>query len=111
MFIQPQRIDVSQFTFKPRRQAKFLIENRGNRDYKITPIEWAVDYFDIELPTMVKVGETVEGKVIVHEDMIPSQFEMSLTFSIDDDQQSRYTVPVKRIFRVKKGAASAPEGN
>ncbi|MBU8932695.1 MAG: DUF1573 domain-containing protein [candidate division Zixibacteria bacterium] len=106
LFIQPQRVDVSQFTIKPRRKAKFLIENRGDQDYQITPIDWAVDYFDVELPSVVKAGETAEGRIIVHEDKVPSQFELSLTFAIDDDSESRYTIPVKRVFRIKKGAAS-----
>ncbi len=104
--INPNPLDVSQFTELPRRKGKFLIENRSDRDYEITPIDWAEDYFTVDLPKKVKAGETAQGEITVHEERIPEAFEYSLTFQINDDQETRYTLPIKRLYRVKERAAS-----
>lgn len=105
LFLNPVYIDVSQYTKKPRRKAKFLIENRGDTTYTLTLVDWARDFFDVELPSKVKPGETVEGSILVHEDKIPFNFNHSLTFSINDFEETRYTLPVERKVRIKKGAA------
>jgi uncharacterized protein DUF1573 len=106
LLLNPVYIDVSQYTEKPRRKAKFLIENRGDTDLKLTLIDWARDFFDVELPAEVKSGETVEGSIMVHEDKIPYDFKHSLTFSISDSDETRYSLPVERKVRLKKGAAA-----
>ncbi|MFH2048853.1 MAG: DUF1573 domain-containing protein [bacterium] len=106
LYLNPQYIDVSQYTEKPRRKASFLIENRGDIDYKLTLIDWERDFFDVDLPSLVKAGETVEGSIMVHEDKVPYDFNLSLTFAINDIDETRYTLPIERKVRVKKGAAA-----
>ncbi len=101
--LSPFNLDVSQFTISPRRRAKFLIQNKSDRDYELTPIDWSREHFDIELPKKIRAGETAEGMIVVREEVIESEFEQSLTFEIDDDDHTRYTLPVKRIYRIKKG--------
>ncbi len=99
--LSPYDLDVSQFTSKPRRKAKFLIQNKSERDYKLTLIDWPKKYFDVELPKKVKAGETVEGMVIVHKDAVDKEFKQSLTFELDDENHTRYTLPVSRVVRIK----------
>jgi hypothetical protein len=101
LVLVPSVLDVSQFTEIPRRKGKFLIKNVSDRDYTIKPIDWARDYFDIDLPEKVKAGETVQGTVEVHEDKIPEEFTHSLTFQIDDNEGTYYSLPVQRSYRVK----------
>lgn len=111
LLIEPRRLHVAQVTVKPRRTAKFQIENRSDKDFKITPIDWAKDYFDVNLPEMVPAGGTVEGSITVHKDKTLEEFERSLTFSISDDDKTRYTIPVERMVRIKKGDAAKTSGN
>ena len=99
--LSPYNLDVSQFTTKPRRRARFLIENKSDQDYELTLIDWSRRHFDVKLPEQVKAGETANGMVIVHEDMIEAEFEQSLTFAINDSVDTRYTLPVRRMYRVK----------
>ena len=106
LLLNPLYVDVSQYTEKPRRKAKFRIENRGDTDYKLTLVDWGRDLIDVELPAEVKAGETVEGILTVHEDKVPYDFKTSFTFSINDTEESRYSLPIERKVRVKKGAAS-----
>jgi len=106
LYLNPPYIDVSQYTEKPRRKASFLIENRGDVDFKLTLVDWGRDFFDVDLPNLVKAGETVEGSILVHEDKVPYDFNLSLTFAINDIDETRYTLPIERKVRVKKGAAA-----
>ncbi len=99
--LSPYYLDVSQFTQKPRRKAKFLIQNKSDQDYVLNLIDWSRKYFDVELPKEVKAGETAEGLVVVHKDAVKAEFEQSLTFEINDSTHTRYTLPVKRMYRIK----------
>jgi hypothetical protein len=104
--IQPFNLDVSQFTSTPRRKASFQITNVGDRDYAITLIDWSKRHFDVKLPNRIKAGGSIEGIVEVNEDMVDKEFEQSLTFEIDDELNTRYTIPVKRMVRIKDVSAS-----
>jgi len=96
----PARLDVSQFSEKPRRVASFLIENHSDRDYKIKLVDGEGKLFEIKLPGKVKAGESVKGRIRVLEGAIQTEFEQSLTFEINDDKQSRFTLPIKRTYRI-----------
>ena len=99
LVIQPLRVDVSQFTQAPRRRAKFLIENRSDEDYSLSIVD---DYdlnFAIDLPKKVKAGETVEAAIVVDEEKIGEEFTQSFTFQLDDENKTRYSVPIKRMIR------------
>ncbi len=99
--LTPFRLDVSQFTKKTRRKASFSVENHTDVSYKITLIDHGQS-FDVELPPEIGASATIEGVVTVHEDAVETDFEQSLTFELDDDGKTRYSVPVKRKFRPQK---------
>lgn len=101
--VEPFRVDVSQFTEKPRRRAKFQIINKTDIEYPIKLIDHAFHYFDVELPDKIGPAETVEGVITIHKERIEQEFERSLTFEIQppDELPIRYTVAVNRIVRIK----------
>ncbi|HOD67250.1 MAG TPA: DUF1573 domain-containing protein [candidate division Zixibacteria bacterium] len=107
IILTPNRLDVSQFTEMPRRKATFTIHNTSAKDYTLTVIDCPADYFAVKLPPVVKAGETAEGSVEVLENRVGEEFERSLTFAISDEAGTRYTLPVKRMVRVKKGAVGS----
>jgi len=110
LVLQPAHLDVSQFTETPRRQATFRIVNKSNKDYTLDLIDVADDFFTVEMPKMVRAGESAEGTVTVNEDKIKSDWQRSLTFKINDPNETRYTLPVKRMYKVKSGDAAKPVG-
>ena len=98
--LTPPRLDVSQFGEKIRRVGSFLIENRSDRDFKIKLVDDYGKLFEIKLPDKVKAGESVTGRVRVLEEAVETEFEQSLTIEINDDKNSRFTLPVKRSYRI-----------
>lgn len=101
IMLDPYRLDVSQYKAKPRLRARFQIHNKDTVDYRITLIDHADEFFDVKLPEVVKAGDSAWGAVKVHESVAQKEFEHSLTFEINDDDATRYTLPVKRLYRVK----------
>ena len=95
--LTPYKIDISSDTAQSRRHAVFLIENRGEADLKLTLIDQPADYFEATLPDIIKAGETAEALVVVIPEMT-AEFEKSFTFEIDDDNRTRYSVPVTRLL-------------
>jgi hypothetical protein len=100
--LDPYRLDVSQFTPTPRRMGKFNIVNKGDRDYNLKLIDYGAEFFELDMPTVVKAGQTATGTIMVHEHLIESEFTHSITFELDDEMRTRYTLPVKRMYRARR---------
>ena len=103
--IGPVHVDVSQFNKLPRRKAKFSVTNKSDKVYDIQVIDDKGKDFDIQLPKQIKGGETLEGFVEVHDNALEKGVEQSVTFQINDDTATRFTIPVKRMYRVKPDAS------
>ena len=100
--LKPYQLDVSQFTEKPRRKAHFKIINVTEQAYEINPIDTSYKHFEVDLPRKIGPGETVEGTVIVHENAIEKEFYQSITFELNDDGNSRFSLPIQRKYRPHK---------
>jgi hypothetical protein len=96
--ITPFEIDVARPGSQEHRHAVFLIENQSDHDYEVTLVDQTDDFFEVKLPQEIRAGETAEGMVLVHRDLVKEEFEGSLTFEINDANQTRYSLPVYRLF-------------
>jgi len=106
--INPPVVDVSQFDERPRRRAKFLIENKSDKDLRIQVADSSLKSFSVKVPKKVKAGDSVEGLITVHEDRVQFGFEESFTLQFDDIEASRYTIPVRRMLQGKVQKPAAP---
>lgn len=107
LVLTPEKVDVSQYSARPRRKGVFTITNNSMSDYQITVVDSSHKSFDIVLPKFIKALGKVEGQVIVHKDAVPTSFEQSFTFEINDDGRSRYSVPIWRLYQVKDAPTPA----
>lgn len=96
----PPQIDVSQFTEKPRRKAKFKLLNKSDKELKLNLIDKMGKKFTVELPETIPAHGMVEGTIVVNEDMIESEFDQSFTIMVDDDFATRISIPVQRTYRL-----------
>lgn len=99
---EPYKLDVSQFTEKPRSKAKFHLINKSDQDLEIKMIDDSNKPFDIKIPKSIKAGETIEGIITVHKDRLGDEFESSFTIQFNDDFQTRLSLPIKRMIRNAK---------
>ncbi len=96
---EPYKLDVSQYSKKPRSKAKFHLVNKSDKDYEITLIDMNNKSFDLKLPMKIKAGETIEGMITVHKDKLDTEFNSSFTIEINDDFRTRLSLPIRRIIR------------
>ena len=106
VILQPGRLDVSQFSETPRRKATFLIQNIGKEDLDPDTDRLPEGLLRCQIPWQSQGRrKSVQGEVIVHEDRLTEEFEHSLTFTIGDNDKTPHSLPVKRMYKVKSGAA------
>ncbi len=98
--LKPYILDVSQFSVKPRRRARAWIINESEEDLKLNILDDKEKSFAVILPESVKANDSAEIIITVNEDAIESEFNESFTFEISDEVRSRFSLPVKRMYRV-----------
>jgi len=87
---------------------RFTITNVSDRTVSLTMVAGLPGTFDIELPEKIEAGKSASGKLTLTAEALESEFEKSFTFQVDDERNSRFTVPVKRSM--KKPTASGSTG-
>lgn len=96
--ITPHKIDISQFSDEIIDRKTFAIRNVSDRELTLTLLAGPTDMMEIDLPQSVGPGETVEGEVRLHADILDLSFDKSFTFELNDDDTTRFTVPVTRTI-------------
>lgn len=96
--IQPYKLDLTQKSGNLIDRMEFGIRNVSDKELKVEFVSGATDYFQVELPKVVKPGELAKGRVIILKSALEKSFEKSFTIEAGDDAGSRFTVPVKRLL-------------
>lgn len=97
--LKPYKLDLTQFGDKVRDEVTFKITNISDKELKPTMVSSAGEYFEVQLPAVVKPGDYATAKVKLTKSALDQEFEKSFTISFDDPLESRYTMPVKRKLR------------
>lgn len=108
---EPYRVDVSQFTEKPRRRSRFIIRNVSDQDLHLSLIKSGPLNFDVQLPDKIKAGDEALATVIVKEELIKEPFEQSITIELDDESGTRFTVPIRRDVKKLTNTQWVPPDN
>ena len=107
--LNPFKLDVSQFTVEPRRKASGWIINSSDKDLKLTMIDDKNKNFTVALPKIIKAHDSAQATVTVNEDAITKEFEQSITFEVNDETTSRFSLPVQRMYRKPQESADKPK--
>ncbi|MEE9441442.1 MAG: DUF1573 domain-containing protein [candidate division Zixibacteria bacterium] len=101
--VEPYTVEITAETVDANDAVLFSITNNSNADVRLKPIEWAKHLFDIDIPEVIKAGETKQGKVILFAESYMKSFSKSITIELDDENKIRYSLPVlKQTFFKKK---------
>ena len=98
--LKPYILDVSQFSVKPRRRARAWILNQSENDLTLNMLDDKGKSFTVVLPELVKANDSAEIIITVNEDAIETEVNESFTFEINDEVGSRFSLPVKRMYRI-----------
>ena len=110
--IKPYKLDLTQFGEKVRSEIKFTLSNVSQTDLNPTLVSSAEQFFEVVLPKVIPAGKTAEGVVKLKKDALDKPFDKSITLQLNDEKNSRFTIPVKRQIRSgAQAVTSAPAAN
>ena len=110
LIMRPYKIDLSQLGSKVIDKMSFEIKNVSDEDLKLKLVSYASEYFEVDLPKKVKAGETKKARVKLRKEVLGKSFDKSFTIELNDEVQSRFTIPVKRKLAASAKTASKQPG-
>jgi hypothetical protein len=107
--VTPVRLDISQFGETPvRKKASFTLENKQAKEVTFEMVAYPKNLFKVTLPKKLAAGAKAEVEVEVTDSALKSEFEKCVTFEmVSADSRTRYTVPVRRMYRANEDASHA----
>jgi hypothetical protein len=110
LVIKPYKLDISQYGEKTRDEMKFTISNVSQQDLELKIVACADQLFEVSLPDKIKADSDIEGTLKVRDEVLDEQFEKSFTIEVNDEETSRFTVPVRRFQRQQQPGSAVKSG-
>lgn len=86
-----------------------LIENTGKKRVKIKPVDYPKDLLKVKLSKDdLRSGEKAKLMVKLNRRMELDKFEKSITFELNDEHKTRFSIPVKKILTPEQRASQGP---
>jgi len=98
--IKPYKFDISQYGERERNKLEFEITNVSDEELKVALVDMPIGMFKVELPNKIKPGKTEKGKIELTKEYLAEEFEKSITIELNDQDKTRFTIPVKRLIRI-----------
>jgi hypothetical protein len=93
------RIDLPQYGDEIIDSARLEIKNISRHDLHLTLIEYPGE-IDITWPEFIKAGGTASAVVHLKKSARGTNFWKSITFEVNDEQHSRFSIPVEQSQRL-----------
>ena len=93
------RIDFPQYGNEIIDSARFEIKNVSRRDLQITLIE-PPEEINITMPKFIRAGGTASAIVRLNDAAREKDFWKSITFELNDEKHSRFSIPVEKSQRL-----------
>ncbi len=94
--IKPFVLDVSKFKDHDIDSLRFKITNHSDTTFSVTPMSFNVDECDITLPDSVGARTSTWGTIKVKPEYLDKEFYKSITLLLNDQRETRITIPIKR---------------
>jgi len=105
--LKPHIFDISRYGEKSRTKIEFEITNVSDRDLKLEVIDYPKSMLKLDFPDKIKAGKTESGKAEVKDFFKNIEFEKSITIELNDEDHTRFTIPVKRVIKIPGKASSS----
>ncbi|UCE23945.1 MAG: DUF1573 domain-containing protein [Candidatus Zixiibacteriota bacterium] len=94
--LKPYILDLSRFRETSIDSISFAIRNHSEQDITLSRLSFDVVECEVILPEMVAAGSVAYGRIKVKEEFLDKEFKRSFTLKLNDQKNSRITVPVRR---------------
>ena len=99
LVMKPFRIHLIPLNEETSAKQSFTITNVSDQDLELTLIAAPTALFTVDLPKKIKAGETKTVNLEVKKDAAEQAFEKSITIAVNDQEGTRFTVPVVKTLR------------
>lgn len=111
IIIRPYKLDLSQFGEKTRDEITFAIENVSDKALKPTLISSSNELMTLKLPKEIAPGKTEVATMKLTPEGVKQEFEKSFTIQLNDEQNTRFTVPTKRSIKNPDAVTAVGQNN
>jgi len=98
LLIKPYRFEFGQTIRKDIDSIQFTFTNTYPLDYEIKVISAISDQYTIDYPKSIKANESASGYIKLNEKYTDVPWQASITFSINDKDNTNITIPIRRKF-------------
>jgi hypothetical protein len=99
IIVSPYVLDIAQFGDTIRDELLFSVNNVSDQTVGLRLIAVPEEFFEVDLPDKIKPGESAQATITVQKSKLGTSFEKSFTFELNNEQKSRFTLPVTRELR------------
>ncbi len=99
IIMERPRVDLPQYGEEITDSARFVIKNVSKQDLHISLVE-SPEEINVRMPKFVKTGGSASGIVRLKDNARDIDFWKSITFEVDDEKRSRFTIPVEKSQRL-----------
>jgi hypothetical protein len=96
VILNPSIMDISQFGDTVRSVFKLEIENVSDQTLKPGLIAAPEEFVEVDLPESIEGKQSALATITVRKDKLGTAFKKSFTFELNNEQKSRFTVPLTR---------------
>jgi hypothetical protein len=94
--VSPAVLDISQFGDTVRSVFTLEIDNVSDLTLKPALIAAPDEFVEVDLPELIEGNQSAFATITVRKDKLGTAFKKSFTFQLDNEQKSRFTVPLVR---------------
>ncbi len=99
IIMERHRVDLPQYGDEIIDTARIVIKNISGQDLHISLIE-SPEEINVRMPKFIKAGGSASGMVRLKDSARDKDFWKSITFEVDDEKRSRFTIPVEKSQRL-----------
>ena len=98
--IEPYRLDISQFGDIVRDRINFTISNVSENNIKVSAIDIPSLIYPIDFGEEIVADDSVEYTMVLNNEGINNPFTKSITIQCDDNNNTTFTIPIRRTIRI-----------
>ena len=95
LILQPFKIDFTSQAGTPT-ELRFTITNISGEDLRLKLVDYPEEYLAVDIPDKVHKNSSSYGTVKIVGKSLTDKFYKSFTIEVDDEQNSRFTIPVSK---------------
>jgi hypothetical protein len=98
VIIDPLKIEIKRVSGDKISDFEFSFKNISDEELRLQLIKAPRDMIKLKYPKKIKAGQTKTGKIKLEDKYRDIEFKESVTFQLNDQSETRFTIPINHII-------------